>query len=81
MSGWREQWIMPDHSESPEIHSPDILTLDPVTACGVQFLCSVASLELCPDHYLPAQGNMHYPVLAGHMLDLGEPSTYQKKTR
>ena len=39
------------------------------------FACSVASLSLCPDHYLPGVHNLHCKHLADHQFDWGESST------
>ena len=33
------------------------------------FACSVASLSLFPDHYLPGHHNLHCKVLADHQFD------------
>jgi len=40
------------------------------------FACSVASLGLIPEHYLPADSNLHCHHLAAYWLDVGDPSTH-----
>jgi hypothetical protein len=42
-------------------------------ACS--FACSVASLSLVPDHYLPGHHNLQFKVVADHQFDSGELSS------
>jgi hypothetical protein len=53
---------------------PDItfeLSISSLQAAS-SFACSVASLSLLPDHYLPGHHNLHWKVLADHRFDCGE---------